>query len=135
MESDCFIEDYGKKGVFRLALGKDSSLTARIIIGHLSPEREALIEELLADYSGRLDIRLSQEPSEHHLQIIGDDICFESPHGANEPYEYAYIVERASEEGMRMARKKFADLENLTIPITHQADKKRCLNDFGSRIK
>jgi hypothetical protein len=125
MESDCFIEVYGKKGVFRLALEKDPSQTAKIIIGHLSPEREMLIEELLADYPGRLDIRLSQDPSEHHLQIIGANICAESPHGANKPYEYGYIIERVSEEGMQIARKKLADLENLTIPITHQADKKR----------
>ncbi|MCX6758575.1 MAG: hypothetical protein NTX14_02615 [Candidatus Nealsonbacteria bacterium] len=135
MGSDCFIEAYGKKGVFRLALEKGPSQTAKIIIGHLSPERETLIEELLADYPGRLDIRLSQEPSEHHLQIIGANICVESSHGANKPYEYAYIIERESEEGMLIARKNFADLENLTIPITHRTDKKRGLNYFGSRIK
>ena len=116
---DCFIEDYGANGALRKTLENDPDQVADIIIGHLSPEREKILDELFALFPGRLNIRLSQKPSRHHMQIIGNNICFECEHGQNEPYKYAYIVEGASEEGLRLAKKDFERLGKASIPITH----------------
>jgi len=116
---DCFVEDYGANGAFRKALENNPHQTADIIIGHLSPEREKILDELFALFPGRLNIKLSQESSKHHMQIIGNNIYIESEHEQDEPYECAYVVEGASEEGLRIAKRDFGRLGQVSIPITH----------------
>jgi len=53
------------------------------------------------------------------MQIIGNNIYIESEHEQDEPYECAYVVEGASEEGLRIAKRDFGRLGQVSIPITH----------------
>ena len=117
MEKDCFIEDYGEGGPIRKAL-EAGIWKAQVVLGPLNETRRKIIRELLEKYPNSFTCHVLQESPQSHMQIIGGNLCMEAPHSQEEPYNYAYIVEKMSSEGKDLIMAEFALQKSKAVEVT-----------------
>lgn len=117
MEKDCFIEDYGEGGPLRKAL-EAGTWEAEVVLGPLNETRRKIIREMLEKYPRSFTCHVLKESPRSHMQIIGDNVCFEEPHSQEELYNYAYIVEKMSAEGKDLIMANFALQKSKAVKVT-----------------